>query len=87
MPLYDFLCDECYSVTEKLVPSSVSSIVCPECLEDAKHQPRLSIGCAVRQLSAPARITMADMPTLNRKRQRVKEPLWRYPDGHAESVH
>lgn len=37
-------------------------------------------------ISTPARIHMADMVTLNRKRQRIKEPIWRYPDGHIESV-
>lgn len=87
MPIYDYQCQSCHVITEKIRPVAVTTIVCPECILDTKlGGPRVP-GVAVRLLSAPARITMADMPTLNRKRQRIKEPVWRYPDGHVESVH
>ena len=81
MPIYEFKCKKCSTVHGRIVKSTVEQMPCPVCTTDR------TIQFADRQLSAPARITMADMPTLNRKRQRVKEPLWRYPDGHAESVH
>jgi hypothetical protein len=41
---------------------------------------------ADRQLSVPAAFRFPDMVTLTKKRQRIKEPIWRYPDGSYEPV-
>ena len=85
MPTYDFKCDECGAVTEKIKPWTYRLIPCPECLKDAELEPRLQVGFAWRQLSAPAGIRMGD-GRAQRKAQRIQEPVWRYPDGHIESL-
>ncbi len=87
MPLYDYKCDQCDTVTEAVRKSSVSIISCPECAKDEPEvNARLGEGLAYRQISAPACFKFPDMATLTKKRQRIKEPIWRYPDGHIESV-
>ena len=87
MPIYDYKCDQCDAVTEKILPSYVDAIYCPECFKDEPEvNSILGIGIARRQLSCPASFRFPDMATLNKRRQRIKEPIWRYPDGHIESV-
>jgi putative FmdB family regulatory protein len=86
MPIYDYKCSECGTVTEKIKPATCAAIQCPECLKDSEIEPRLHVGIAYRQLSTPAAFRFPDMATLNKKRQRIKEPIWRYPDGHYESI-
>lgn len=85
MPTYDFKCSECGVVSEKIKPSTCTVIPCPECLLDADLEPRLHVGMAYRLLSAPAGIRMGD-GRAQRKAQRIQEPVWRYPDGHIESL-
>lgn len=75
MPNYDFKCEKCSAVHEQIVDSAITMVPCRAC-----------IGPSRRLLSAPASIKMADMATLNRKRQRINEPTWVYPDGHRESL-
>jgi hypothetical protein len=36
-------------------------------------------------MSVPARVIMGD-GSAARRRDRIKEPIWRYPDGHIEPV-
>jgi len=74
MPRYDFKCQECLEVTEKICHSSITMIVCPLCKNDGGP---FVPGAAGRQLSAPASIRVPDMAALNKKRQRIKEPIWR----------
>ena len=38
MPLYDFRCTECRTVTEKIVKSDVTIIECPNCNSIARRQ-------------------------------------------------
>jgi hypothetical protein len=82
MPRYDFKCQECLEVTERLCASTVTTIICPLCKNDGGP---FMPGVAVRQLSAPASIRMGD-GSKARKAQRIKEPTWVYPDGHRESL-
>lgn len=37
MPLYDFKCEQCGKVVEKIVPSSVEQIPCDGCSNDSKY--------------------------------------------------
>ena len=75
MPTYDFKCMVCYKVKEQLVPASVTLSKCSSC------------GCwAERQLSAPAGIRMGDGTKARRAKNWTSEPVWRYPDGHIESL-
>lgn len=76
MPTYDFKCRQCSLVFEKHVPSAITMVPCDAC----------PAAPADRLLSAPASIKMANMDSLERKRQRVREPRWKYPDGHYESL-
>lgn len=71
MPIVEYKCGDCCSVSEKVhlsvsVPAQ-QFIVCESC----------DGGLAEKIMSTPARITMADMEKVNRKRQRIKEPMWR----------
>ena len=86
MPIYDYKCSECQAVTEAIKPSTCAAIQCPQCLIDADTEPRLHVGIAYRMLSVPAGFRFPDMAVLNKRRQRIKEPIWRYPDGHVEAV-
>jgi len=76
MPTYDFKCRKCDLVFEKLVPAAVTLIPCNKCSDSG----------ADRLLSAPASIRMTDMVTKNKRRQRITEPTWVYPDGHREAM-
>jgi putative FmdB family regulatory protein len=67
MPTYDFKCRKCSLVFEKLVNSAITLIPCDAC----------SSAPADRLLSCPASIKMADMATVNRKRDRIREPILR----------
>lgn len=80
MPIREYLCPEGHT-TERLelrphAPTD-PSLTCATC---GKNSLTLT-------LSAPSSIRMADMSVLTKKRQRIKEPIWRYPDGSYESVH
>jgi len=91
MPIYDFKCRKCSGVFEKIVKSEVIVMPCELCppkglvLDHTKPQVEIPY-LADRMLSVPGSIRMADMATLNRKRQRITEPVYRFPDGHVESV-
>jgi putative FmdB family regulatory protein len=87
VPIYDYQCSKCHVITERIRPSTCEAIQCPACLEDCSSAPGLHVGIAYRMLSVPAGFRFPDMLALNRKRQRIKEPVYRFPDGHAESVH
>ena len=81
MPIYDYKCDQCGTVTETIRRSNVFAITCPACKEDPNPvNQRYGQGWAYRLLSAPASFRFPDMATVNKKRQRVKEPRWLYPD-------
>jgi putative FmdB family regulatory protein len=67
MPTYDFKCRKCDLVFEKLVHSAITLVPCDKCSDSG----------ADRQLSCPASIKMADMATVNRKRDRIREPVLR----------
>lgn len=69
MPIYDYKCGNCASVKEVIElgrDEEKGEVHCWHCDE-----------AMVRQMSAPASIRMADMEKVNRKRQRIKEPMWR----------
>jgi putative FmdB family regulatory protein len=89
VPIYDFKCDQCEAVTEKITKSDVEVIPCPECAKDKMPAGVVSYGqgLAHRQLSTPASIRMADMEKVNKRRQRIREPIWRMPDGSAKSMY
>lgn len=70
MPIIEYKCDECHTRKETIHLSVSTSpshyLPCQECN-----------GLLVKQMSMPASIRMADMEKINRKRQRIKEPMWR----------
>jgi hypothetical protein len=69
MPIIEYKCMGCHAVSEQVcLSSSIPSVVpCYICGEDL----------AKKIMSTPAQIKMADMEKLNRRRQRIKEPMWR----------
>jgi hypothetical protein len=72
MPILEYQCasGDCQHVCERIylgpVEGQPRSVVCPRCL-----------GESPKKMSMPARICMADMEKVNRRRQRIKEPMWR----------
>jgi putative FmdB family regulatory protein len=74
MPLYDFKCEKCSAVHEQIVNAAITLVPCRAC-----------IGPSKRLLSVPASIVMGD-GSKARRAQRINEPIWRYPDGHIESL-
>lgn len=67
MPIIEYKCGECLTVMESIVLGAVSHYErCPVCC-----------GVAEKIFSTPAQIKMADMEKINRRRQRIKEPMWR----------
>lgn len=70
MPIYDYKCIKCSTVTEKIKPSTVTEIECPKC-------PCVP---AMRQLSIPAVVRIAGVGVKNprgSKKDRISEPVWR----------
>lgn len=75
MPLYDYQCLVCHSTEEHVARHTVTSMHCTAC------------GSVTQRLwGAPASIRMANMNVINKRRQRIKEPTFLYPDGHRESL-
>jgi putative FmdB family regulatory protein len=68
MPIYEYKCPKCGHVREtiELGRGPLNPVWCWQCDEEMS-----------RMISAPARITMADMDKINRRAQRIKEPMWR----------
>lgn len=75
MPLYDFQCEKCSAVHEQIVDSAITMVPCRKC-----------IGPSQRLLSVPAGIKMGDGTAHRRAKNWTSEPVWRYPDGHVESL-
>lgn len=67
MPIYQFKCKTCSEIVEKILPLGHTISKCPVCAE----------GSVDPIISTPAQIKMADMEKINRRRQRIKEPMWR----------
>lgn len=66
MPLYDFQCIECATVTERLTASDVLFTLCPTCGHTQE-----------RQLSAPGGLKVNGRMVLSQKQMRmIKEPVW-----------
>lgn len=86
MPLYDFKCHDCGQISEKIVPSTVRVIACEKHDPLSMDGPFAPLHPAHRLLSAPASFKVPDMAVLTKKRQRIKEPIWRYPDGSFKPV-
>lgn len=55
MPMYEFMCAECESEFETLVPSadSVSSVACPTCSSRKVHKKLSLFGVAAGKASGP----------------------------------
>lgn len=75
MPLYDFKCEKCSAVHEQIVDAAITMVPCRAC-----------IGPSKRLLSAPASIRMDSLAQVRKRKDTIKEPIWRYPDGHIEPV-
>ncbi len=90
MPLYDFKCRKEGHVFEKIAPFDHKVVTCPLCpVQTIRLNLKEGVDICVladQQLPIPASFRFPDMATLNKKRQRIKEPIWRYPDGHIEPV-
>lgn len=79
MPIVEYQCDEGHEKVERIELSrergSLPSMNCATC-----SKPLHVI------ISTPAAFRFPDMAVLNKRRQRIKEPIWRYPDGSFEPV-
>jgi len=74
MPMYEFLCQEC-GIVEKILPVGHLLTRCWTC-----GSPLTSL------ISAPGSLKFPDMEKVRKKRQRITEPVWRYPNGKIESM-
>jgi hypothetical protein len=81
MPIVEYKCDRpsCGHVQERIV------IAPPDKVPTAFNCERCLVGYSRRKMSTPARVIMGDGKA-RRKAQRIQEPVWRYPDGHIESL-
>lgn len=74
MPIYQFLCP-CCGVLDKYLPLGQRISHCELCA-----------GPVSPLISAPQGIRVPNMAVLTAKRQRVREPRWKMPDGSYQPI-